>query len=533
MNKKFCSLDPIPTWLLIECIDELLPFLVKIVNSSLESGVFPSTYKKAIIKPSIKDIKECPDSFKNYRPVSNISFLSKLCEKTVLSQLNVYLNNNDLLCSNQSGYRSFHSCETLNVKMFDDILKRLDEGSTVALLLLDLSAAFDTVDHKVLLDLLESNYGIKGKVLQWFANYLHGRKCAVNITNSFSEFICLLFGVPQGSILGPILFIMYTKHIQHIAMKYGLNVQLYADDTQLYIEFQRNPASAEVTRGEIENCIVEIKKWMCFMSLKLNEGKTKLLFLNKPSVESHEISSFPINACSTEITGVDWLKEIKSLGVFLDEHFNLTNHISYIRKYCFGQLMSWKRIAPSLTEDVKLLLVKQLILSKVDYCNSLFAGLPDTTIQSLQSIVNCAIRFIYNVRKRDHITPYIMKSHILPVKYRIDFKVCTLVFNCLNNSAPEYLKDLVKWNIPSRPLDNGISSNNHPRRTQDPFLLEIPTDFGNRTRYRSRCFSHYAPRCWNKLPYELRSHTSKDVFSNNLKTYFFNLYVSDSNIVVS
>ena len=327
--------------------------------------------------------------------------------------------------------------------------------------------------------------------------------------------------------------IMYTKHIQHISMKYGLNVQLYADDTQLYIEFQRNPASAEVTRGEIENCIVEIKKWMCFMSLKLNEGKTKLLFLNKPSVESNEISSFPINACSTEITGVDWLKEIKSLGVFLDEHFNLTNHISYIRKYCFGQLMSWKRIAPSLTEDVKLLLVKQIILSKVDYCNSLFAGLPDTTIQSLQSIVNCAIRFIYNVRKRDHITPYIMKSHILPVKYRIDFKVCTLVFNCLNNSAPEYLKDLVKWNIPSRPLDNGISSNNHPRRTQDPFLLEIPTDFGNRTRYRSRCFSHYAPRCWNKLPYELRSHTSKDVFSNNLKTYFFNLYVSDSNIVVS
>ena len=129
MNSKFCCLDPIPTWLSIECIDELLPFLLKIVNSSLESGIFPTSSKKAVIKPSVKDIKDCPDSFPNYRPVSNISFLSKLCEKAVLSQLNEYLNKNELLCSHQSGYRRFHSCETLNVKMFDDILKRLNEGS--------------------------------------------------------------------------------------------------------------------------------------------------------------------------------------------------------------------------------------------------------------------------------------------------------------------------------------------------------------------------------------------------------------------
>ena len=536
MNNKFCCLDPIPTWLLIECISELLPFLLKIVNSSLESGIFPSASKKAIIKPSIKDIKECPDSFRNYRPVSNISFLSKLCEKAVLSQLNEYLDKNKLLCSQQSGYRRFHSCETLNLKLFDDILKCLDEGSTVALLLLDLSAAFDTVDHKLLLKLLETNYGIKSTALQWFENYLQGRSCAVNIASSFSDFVCLLFGVPQGSILGPILFIMYTKHIQHIAKKYGLCIQLYADDTQLYIAFKRNFESIELRKRDIENCISEIKIWMCSMSLKLNEGKTKLLFLNKPSVESTVITNFPIQACLTEIVGIDWQKEkdIKSLGVLLDEHFKLTNHLSFVRKYCFGQLTSWKRIAPSLTEDVKLLLVKQIILSKVDN-NSLFAGLPDTYIQSLQSIVNCGIRFVYNLRKRDHITPYIMKSHILPVKYRIDYKVCILVFNCLNNCAPAYLKDLLKWNIPSRAslnIDNVIN-NNPPRRTQDPLLLEIPTDFGNKTRCRSRCFSHYAPRCWNKLPYELRSYTNKDIFINNLKTYFFNLYITDFNIEIT
>ena len=202
--------------------------------------------------------------------------------------------------------------------MCDDILKRLDEGSTVALLLLDLSAAFDTVDHRILLNLLETSYGIKSKALQWFANYLQGRPCAVNIGSSFSDFICLLFGVPQGSILGPILFIMYTKHIQHIAKKYGLYIQLYADDTQLYIAFKRNPGSIHSTKCDIENCITEIKKWMCSMSLKLNEGKTMLLFLNKPSVEADDTTKFSIQACSSEIVEVDWQmhKDIKSLGTW-------------------------------------------------------------------------------------------------------------------------------------------------------------------------------------------------------------------------
>ena len=273
------------------------------------------------------------------------------------------------------------------------------------------------------------------------------------------------------------------------------------------------------------------------MSLKLNENETKLLFLNKPGLESEtEINKFSLKACTSDIVGVDWQKEkdeIKSLGVRLDENFKLTNHIAYVRKYCFGQLMSWKRIAPSLTEDVKLLLVKQIILSKIDYSNSLFTGLPNADIKSLQAIMNCGIRFIYNLRKWDHITPYIIKSHILPVNYRIDFKVCTIVFNCLNCCAPDYMKDLLNWNIPHRPLVSNNTSNDPPHRTQDPLLLKIPADFGNRTRYRSRCFSHYAPRCWNKLPYELRSCKNKDIFTNNLKTHFFNLYLVESNIVIT
>ena len=145
-----------------------------------------------------------------------------------------------------------------------------------------MSAAFDTVDHTLLLQQLKEAYGFNDSVLQWFKSYISSRTCSVNINDSFSNLICLLFGVPQGSIVGPILFILYTKHIQHIAQKYGLRIQLYADDTQLYIAFEgTNTLDAVLCKERIENCLKE-KFWICAKYLKLNEGKTKLLFLCKP-----------------------------------------------------------------------------------------------------------------------------------------------------------------------------------------------------------------------------------------------------------
>ena len=161
----------------------------------------------------------------------------------------------------------------------------------------------------------------------------------------------------------------------------------------------------------------------------------------------------------------------------------------------------------------------------MDYNNALFADLPLYMIQSLQSIINCAIRFIYNVGWRGNISPYIEKSHILPVKYRIDFKICVLVFNCLHQMAPVYLQNLLLWNIPSLPATDQSSTNYIPRSTQDPSLLTISNDFGNKTKYRSRTFSHYAPRVWNKLPYRLRTCSDKETFKKELKTHYFNLYL--------
>ena len=472
-----------------ECFDELSPILLKIVNLSLKFGKFPQCYKHAVLNPTVKDYKGDIDSLKNFRPVSNLPFVSKLIEKAVCNQLDCHLKRNNLYCSSQSGYQRHHSCETLNIKMFDDILKSIDEGSTVALLLLDMSAAFDTVDHGLLLNVLERCYGLGGVILEWFKDYLCDRTCSVKVKDCFSNIICLLFGVPQGSILGPILFILYTKHLQHIALKYGLNIQLYADDTQLYISFNKtNPMSVTLCKENIENCVQEIKLWMCGQYLKLNEGKTKLLFFNKSlRREGVEQDHFDINVCNSIVSEYDWLNDdiVKSLGLYLDPYCKMEQQVSSIKQYCYGQLISWRRIAPALTVEVKMMLVQQIILSKIDYNNALLAGLPNNLVDGLQSIINSALRFIYGVRLRDHITPYILKSHILPVKYRIKYKIAITVYNCLFGFAPKYLQDLLTWNVPTRDVLANSSLTQAPRATQDSLLLVVPIDFGSKTRYQT------------------------------------------------
>ena len=528
MNKKFCSLDPVPSWLINDCFDELGPIILQIINKSLSSGLFPTQFKDSVVKPMIKEPKGEINENSNYRPVSNIPYVSKILEKVVSKQLNNYLERNNLYCKKQSGYRRYHSCETLNVKMFNNILKELDEGNIVALILLDMSAAFDTVDHKILLDTLQKCYGINGKVLQWFSSYLTGRKFKVKVHNTFSEYLNALFGVPQGSILGPILFIMYTKHLQHIASKYGLFIELYADDTQLYIGFKNVDQSSCIDR--ISKCLYEIKCWVCGQYLKLNEDKTKFLLLAKPSVHNSLIDTgyLKITSMNYEINEVNWeieseVKKVKSLGIRLDPTLDMSKHISYIRQFCIGQLKSWKRIATLLDEESRLVIVKQILLSKLDYSNALLVGLPNYVMEDLQFVINSALRFVYNVGYREHITPSIMKSHILPVKYRLDFKICLLVFNCLHNFAPCYLQELLYWNQPLRSNDY---VSNIPRRSNDPFILNVPSEFGKKTRYRWRSFSHYAPKCWNKLSYEIRSSETKDLFKSRLKTYFFDEFIS-------
>ena len=251
--------------------------LLFIINQSLSEGVFPSDIKTALVRPAIKDQNGDPNSYKNYRPISNLPFLSKILEKCVQKQLNDHLDTHNLHAEHQSGYRVNRSCETATLAIYNDLLCISDARSKVILLMLDLSAAFDTVCHDALLKKLHKKFGISGKVLEWLTSYLDGRSFSVTINRSKSGKCMLRIGVPQGSILGPILFILYTKDINFIAKKHGFNIHMYADDSQLYIEF--NPLSQNIDDVEekIIHCLQEIKEWMLSNKLKLNPEKTEAL----------------------------------------------------------------------------------------------------------------------------------------------------------------------------------------------------------------------------------------------------------------
>ena len=334
MSQKFCALDPIPVWLLVECFDELKTVILFIVNSSLENGKFPTRCKVALVRPTIKSKSADPDNLASFRPVSNISFLSKLLEKVGATQFNLHLEGQNLHCPVQSGYRPRHSCETLMIKMMNDILHLIEEKNTVALILLDLSAAFDTIDHDILLKRLESDFGIKGVVLEWFRSYLKERSFTVLIGDKSSSKGYLWFGVPQGSILGPILFILYTKALQRIAKKYGILIQLYADDSQLYIGFRANdPLSVGDAVRRIEECLREIKEWMRDNFMKLNNSKTELILLGTVQMLK---KVGPLQAdVGDSVALMSSQEAVTSLGVKLDENLNLKKQIAKVKQAGF------------------------------------------------------------------------------------------------------------------------------------------------------------------------------------------------------
>ena len=514
LNKKECEGDPIPVKLLMECLDELEPIILFIVNTSLTTGTFPSILKNALVRPAIKDENGDPNSYKNYRPISNLPFLSKIIEKSVQRQLDIHLKMHDLHSEFQSGYRMDHSCETATLAIYNDLLCLSDSQSKVVLLLLDLSAAFDTVNHPLLLKKLEENFGLTGNVLMWFKSYLSNRSFTVTIGKSRSKKCYLRIGVPQGSILGPILFILYTKELVEIAKEHGFNIHLYADDTQLYIEF--NPISQDLTRVEerIIRCLREITSWMTRNKLKLNPNKTEALIAQVRSKFSHNtVQSTDVLRPKIEGETIDPLPVVKSLGVKFDEFLTLEDHVNSVLQCCYSNLRNLGVIGGKLSFDLKKQLIHCLIFSKLDYCNGLFYDLPDYLIKRLQKVQHSCTRFLFSgakLQRGDSVTPFLKEAHFLPVKQRIVFKIALTVFKCINNIAPTYLQKMIK--VKDQPTKN-------LRTESDYFLLQHPPP--SNLRRTERSFTHCAPVVWNSLPYSLRTMNDVTLFKKRLKTHLF------------
>ncbi|CAB3989706.1 Hypothetical predicted protein, partial [Paramuricea clavata] len=237
---KSCSLDPLPVVMLNHCFKDILPVVVRIINLSLESGTMPDSLKIAVVQPLLKKYNLSYEEFCSFRPISNLKFVSKSIEKAVAVQLTDYLTENHLHEKFQSAYKPCHSTETALLRVQNDILQALDNGDSVILVLLDLSAAFDTVDHLMLLTRLSKRFGIRGRVLDWLTSYLTSRKLFIRVEGTDSLLSDLDCGVPQGSVLGPLLYSLYTAPLADVARRHNLRFHFFSDDGQLYIAFKTN-----------------------------------------------------------------------------------------------------------------------------------------------------------------------------------------------------------------------------------------------------------------------------------------------------
>ena len=300
---------------------------------------------------------------KNYRPVSNLSFISKVLEKVVAKRLDDNMLDNNLYSPVQSAYRKRHSTETALLKVQSDNLTALDSGSGAALLMLDLSAAFDTINHGILLSRLNSLYGISGDALDWLKSYLSSRVQRVIIGDTVSECKDLNFGVPQGSVLGPMISCMYTKPITDIIAGHGLSPHCYADDTQLYIAIEHS-ANLHSKLLRMERCVADIRNWMRHTMLKLNDDKTELIvFALRYNQHLYSDDSMMIGN-----TTVVCEPQVKNLGVIFDQVMSMRQHVNYTSRTARFHLRNISRIRRYIPEEsCKLEIYKTLLFKEHFY----------------------------------------------------------------------------------------------------------------------------------------------------------------------
>ena len=345
------------------------------------TSIAPTSFKSALVTPILK--KKCLDhnDLNNYRPVSNLCFIAKILEKRVLSQVSSYLNSHNLYNTCQSAYRPGYSTETALLKVVNDLFLSLNKGNIYVLALLEFSSAFDTIDHPILIHHLHTDFGFTDTVLQWFSSYLTDHTHYVSLSNHCSDFTHVHSGVPQHSVLGPILFTMYIKPLSAIIDSHSIIHHSFADDLQLHMSAP--PDRISELLHSMQSCISDVKAWATANMLILNDNKTELML---DTIKRTKL----LHCLPTSITignaQIPFKKSVKNLGFTLDCHLTMNAHVSNISRTCYFELLRLASIRRFLTSTATATLVSAFVLSKLDYCNSLLFGSTHDVTAHLQRI---------------------------------------------------------------------------------------------------------------------------------------------------
>ena len=410
----------------------------------------------------------------------------------------------------QSAYRPGHSCETAKVKVTNDILLAFDQGEGVLMVMLDLSAAYDLVDHEILLSRLKGNIGLAGTVISWFQSYLEVRTQMVSIADYQSCAMPLNTGIPQGSVLGPLLYLTYMLPVRQILDRYNLSYHGFADDTQIYVPFSFHNGGLKKSLNQLEQCITELREWFHHSRLMLNVNKTEFVVFTSPQNQG----KIDMEKCVLTV-GEEKIfpsKCVRNLGSFLDMFLHMDEHISKVRKSIYDQLHTVSKIRKYLDPRSCATVINSLVTSRLDYHNALLFGLPESSLRRLQAVQNHAARLLTKTKYNDHITPVLKSLHWLPW---IKYKILVFVFKCVHGEpSPKYLRQLIQKHDSGRRL----------RSSEDVTLLHIPR---SKKRFGDRAFAISAPRLCNDLPENLRNVESLYSFKRQLKTHLFKNYFTE------
>ena len=460
--------------------------VVHIINSCLEHRVFPNAWKTAVVHPIPKKAEMV--SYSDFRPISILPVLSKLLEKLVHFQLSDYLFTHHLLPERQSGFRPLHSTTTVLADFVDDCLRATDGGQVTLSIMLDYSKAFDSLDHSMLLSKLHY-VGVDRSSLLFFQSYLEGRQQVVSLPTAdgtlWSSSLSLATGVPQGSVLGPLLFVLYMFDLPSVHLSGSLHQ--FADDSQIYYRFP--PAQCMDVIRTVNDDLAKIVKWSMRNALQLNSKKTIAIIFGS----AHLLSSIDMDSCRILLCGdrVAFVDSCRYLGVVMDAHLSFSLHVSNLAQLAYGKLKLLFPFLRILSTKVKLRLVQAFILSSIDYCDAVYGPALSAWLQyRVQLIQNSCLRFAAGVLRRDHITPHFIAHGWIDLRHRRLLHVLTLVHKILVTGLPVYL--CMKFTRRGDRHDIAL------RNVAD---LHLPAP---RSSWLARSFCYVGAKAYNLLPRHLR-----------------------------
>ena len=512
MSNKSSPLDYVPTSLLKSCADTFSIIISHLANLSFKQGTFPSKFKLALVSPLLKKPGLPKSDLANFRPISNLNTIGKILERLALARLLPHISISPSFGPLQSAYRKYHSTETALLKLTNDIMENIDSGKITILTALDMSAAFDTLDHTTLLHRLQYTFGLSGFVITWIRSYLTNRSSFVKIDSSSSPCTTIDTGVPQGSVLGPLLFVLFISPIANVINSdqpngnNSISFHQYADDTQLYIGTNSSTLAHQVAL--IESCTQRVHDWLLNNGLHLNPTKSEAIAFFNPRSKPLETLAKSITSISVAGSPIKLQSSIKNLGVYLDSKMSFDKQVSEICKASYFHIRALRHIRSSLTTEACKTIATAIVGSRLDYCNSLLVGTSTSNLARLQLVQNTLARVVTQKSRFSHISPVLSDLHWLPIRHRISFKLATITFKVLQFHQPSYLAALVPLCTPLRSL-----------RSSSSLTICVPSC--KTTMAKSKSFSSAASDFWNKLPVHLSSIPALPAFRKRLKHHLF------------